>query len=478
MFGIVRAPEIDRPGQVWFNVDRPLSLADLKGRMVVLDFWTFCCINCLHTLPTLQVLEQTFPDRLVVIGVHSPKFDHECQPAAVAAAIDRLGITHPVVHDPHLILWEEYCVQAWPTLVLISPDGHVIGQLAGEPNPELLLKGLSDMMSRQPEQSRAALPIRPAVAGGGRLRFPGKIKSCPGADGKKLWAVADSGHHQIVLFDDDGRELRRWGTGEAGCADGVRASFDGPEGLACDADSIYVADTRNHAIRRIDRRSDTVTTLAGFGCRGAFLDLPVPGCDAALASPWDLELVGRQLYFANAGSHQLGCLDLDSGLVRAAAGSGEENIEDGPADQARLAQPSGMAVNSGGDGLYFADSETSAIRHLCLKSGEVSTLAGAGLFDFGHLNGALADSRFQHPLAVATAPGMIYVADSYNGVIRAIDLDRASVADIDGTPTLSEPAGIAADGPGRLLVCDTNQHRILEIDAATHQSRIWAGGIR
>jgi thiol-disulfide isomerase/thioredoxin/DNA-binding beta-propeller fold protein YncE len=478
MFGIARAPEIERAGQTWFNVDRPLSLADLKGRMVVLDFWTFCCVNCIHTLPTLKFLEEAYPDQLIVIGVHSPKFDHECQPAAVADAIARYGITHPVVHDPHLVLWEDYCIRAWPTLLLISPDGHVIGQLAGEPHPDMLINGIGDMLARQPCDPAIpppALPLHPAPLQGGALRFPGKIKPCPDSDGTKQWAVADSGHNQIVLLDDGGREIRRWGSGEADCRDGIDCAFDGPEGLVCSAESIYVADTRNHAIRRIDRATNAVTTLAGFGCRGAFLADPTPGEETALASPWDVELAGRHLYFANAGSHQLGRLDLVSGTVSALAGSGGENIGDGPGDEALLAQPSGLALCQDGDGLFFADSETSAIRRLCLKSGTVRTLAGSGLFDFGHQNGPLAQALFQHPLAVAALPGKLFVADSYNGAIRVIDLDGGTVADIPGADGLKEPAGITADGPGRLLVSDTNRHRIVEIDLIAGQTRTWAG---
>ena len=473
MFGIVRAPEINRKGLAWFNVERPLSLADLKGRLVVLDFWTFCCVNCLHTLPTLEILERTFPDRLAVIGVHSPKFDHECGQAAVADAICRCGITHPVVHDPHLVLWEEYCVQAWPTLVLISPDGYIIGQLAGEPHPDMLLQGIDDILANLPAGHLPALPVAPLESKGARFRFPGKIKPCPTEDGTKMWALADSGHNQIVLLDDQGHEVRRYGTGEAGWQDGHEAEFDGPEGLACTLSGIYVADTRNHAIRRIDRTSGDVSTLAGFGCRGAFLDQPANGTDTALASPWDVEVDGGQLYFANAGSHQLGCLDLETGHVRLLAGCGDENIEDGAWNQARLAQPSGLALCAGGAGLYFADSETSAVRHMCLKSGRVSTLAGAGLFEFGHVNGPLGQARFQHPLAVAAAPGKVFVADSYNGIVRAIDLTDGSVSDVAGTHGLGEPAGIAVDGNRRLLVSDTNHHRVVEIDLSTGQARDW-----
>ncbi|MGE5506814.1 MAG: thioredoxin-like domain-containing protein, partial [Actinomycetota bacterium] len=315
MFGITRAPDFDRPGLSWFNVAEPLTLSDLRGRIVVLDFWTFCCINCFHVLPTLRRIEETFPAEVAVIGVHSPKFDHERDLTAVARAIERYDVRHPVVHDPHLTLWREYAVKAWPTLVLVSPDGYVIGQLAGEPHPDLLVQGLGDMVAQfwnRGELIPGRLPLAPTRGGGdGRLRFPGKIRPCPGPNGTKQWAIADAGHNQVVVVDDDGTEVRRYGRGRSGFCDGpaAEAAFDGPEGLVCDARSIWVADTRNHAIRHIDRASGMVSTVAGIGCRGAILRGSEPGGDTALASPWDLALDGSRLYFANAGSHQVGVLD-------------------------------------------------------------------------------------------------------------------------------------------------------------------------
>ncbi len=487
MFGISRAPDFDHDGLTWFNVAAPLALSDLAGRLVVLDFWTFCCINCFHVLPTLARIEETFPNEVVVIGVHSPKFTHERDAGAVVGAIARYGIRHPIIHDPGLALWERYCVRAWPTLVLISPDGYVIGQLSGEPHPDLLLQGIGDMVGQfwdRGEMAPKALAVAPVAETGGRLRFPGKIKPCPGPDGTKLWAIADSGHHQVVVVDDDGGEQARYGSGQAGFADGItEASFDGPEGLACDTTAIWVADTRNHAIRRIDRASGLVETIAGIGCRGGILRHPEPGAGTALASPWDLALAGETLYFANAGSHQIGAVDLGSFMVRPVAGSGAENIADGAALEAELAQPSGLALCPSGSALYFADSETSAIRRLVLD-GEprVETLIGAGLFEFGATNGALGEARLQHPLGVAAVGDRVYVADSYNSVIRVIDLTRGTIKNLDPFQCqdavcrpAAEPAGITADGPHRLLVSDTNNHRIVEILLDRGVSRTWMG---
>ena len=475
MFGITRAPDFDRPGLVWFNVPAPLRLADLSGRLVVLDFWTFCCINCFHTHPTLRRIEEAFPVEVAVVGVHSPKFDHERDPHALAQAIARYDIRHPVIHDPELVLWDEYRVRAWPTLVLVAPDGYVIGQLAGEPHPDLLMQGISDMVSQMWKRGELMPePMAPELAGslGGRLRFPGKIKACPSL-GQKLWAIADTGHHQVVVVDNNGHEVARYGSGAPGFDDGGTPSFHGPEGVACDEDNIWVADTRNHALRCIDRASGRVETVAGQGGRGVTLLDVQPAMDVALASPWDVERVGDSVVFANAGSHQIGAFDLKTRNVMPLAGSGIEDIADGEAGQAHLAQPSGLALSPSGERLYFVDSETSAVR--CLHFGEaprVETLVGAGLFDFGLINGKFAEARFQHPLGLAATDYRLYVADSYNSRIRVMDLSKGSVSDVGPLPC-AEPAGVVVDGAARLLVSDTNNHRIMEVSLSTGECRTW-----
>jgi thiol-disulfide isomerase/thioredoxin/sugar lactone lactonase YvrE len=485
MNDLVHAPEIDRPGLVWLNVAAPLSLAALRGKLVILDFWTFSCINCMHVLPSLSRVEEAFPDEVVVIGVHSPKHSAEQSPDNLAQAVARYGIRHPVVHDPDFVLWREYAVKAWPTLVFISPGGRVIGQNAGEPDPELLLDAVREVLERYRADGALApapLALSPVPQPAGRYRFPGKIKPLTQRHGK-LWALADSGHNQIVVLDDAGRELSRYGSGAPGFADGERetARFNAPQGLICGADAegnlvIYVADTGNHAIRRVDRASGQVTTLAGTGARGGKLGAAVPGREAALASVWDLERKDDQIFFANAGTHQIGALDLVAGTVRVIAGNGAEDIVDGHATEAALAQPSGLAFNATQDRLYFADSETSAVRAVAFAGGitRVSTLVGAGLFEFGHKNGFFETARLQHPLGLTWAAtggaGTLYVADSYNAMLRLLDLEHRQVRDFDTgfeclDPVclpLGEPAGVWADDTTRLLVADTNNHRILE----------------
>ncbi len=489
MFGLSRAPDLMGNHLRWFNVEQPLSLEDLRGRMVILDFWTYCCINCMHVLPTLKAIEETFPEEVVVIGVHSPKFKAERDAANVAQAIARYDIHHPVVHDPEMTLWQAYCVRAWPTLVFLSPDGMIVGCAPGEPDRLPLTMGIGKMLDDWKEQGKMAptrLALRPPAKSGGLLRFPGKIKPLNGTGGDKLWAIADSGHHQIVVLDNDGREIRRFGGGEAGFidSDAANSAFHSPQGLISGPGVIYVADTGNHAIRRIDLEKNKIVTLAGTGERGTALGELTPGGEAALASVWDLELAGERLFFANAGAHQLGEIDLTSNQIRHLAGTSGEDIIDGPSMEAFLAQPSGLALDGKAGILYFTDSETSSVRALNLTSpSRVDTLVGTGLFDFGDINGPFEEASFQHPLGLAWTEGTLVVADSYNNRLRVLSFDNRRVDDLGESRfncadssclTLSEPAGVAADGNGRLLLSDTNNHRVVEIRRREETLSVWA----
>jgi len=309
----IRAPDLDPSGIAWLNVNRPLTLSELRGRLVILDFWTYSNVNCLQSLETLRRLEDAFPRELVVIGVHSPKFTAERALESVRHAVLRHRITHPVAHDPERQLWVRYAVGAWPTLVIISPDGEVVTETRGEPDPDQLQALVSQLIEEHRTRGTlqpTALDLRHETHEGGAFRFPAKIKPMPGVG--QRWAIADAGNHQIVLLEDDGTETLRFGDGEPGFKDGPAASarFDTPQGLVCSTDAIFVADTGNHAIRRIDVRDRTVKTLAGTGRRGQALGAARPARQVALASPWDLELDGSQVFIANAGKHQLGILDL------------------------------------------------------------------------------------------------------------------------------------------------------------------------
>ncbi len=470
----VRAPELTG-GRGWLNTDKPLTLAALKGKVVLLDFWTYGCINCMHIIPDLKRLEQKYPNQLVVIGVHSAKFENEKDTENIRRIILRYEIEHPVYNDAEYKVWQSYGVHAWPTQVLIDPAGYVIGAVSGEGNYELIdqvvAKAVAEFRRRgELNETPLRLTLERAKVGDLPLAFPGKILA--DAKGDRLF-IADSNHNRLVITKLDGMLLGTIGTGAAGAADGAfdKASFYRPQGMALDGDNLYVADTENHLIRSVDLKAKTVQTVAGTGQQSRDYFRQGPARTIALSSPWDLQLVGRQLYITMAGTHQIWRLDLDKQEVSTFAGSGREAREDGALLESGFAQPSGIA--SDGQKLYIADSESNIIRAIDIASGQVETIVGGDLFDFGDVDGSGDDVRLQHPLGVVAFDDKILIADTYNHKLKELDPKARTVRTFLGTgkagqadgdvPSFYEPGGLSIAN-GKLYVADTNNHAVRMVD--------------
>ena len=489
----VAAPEFE-PGLAWLNTAGPLSLKkDLKGKVVLLDFWTLCCINCIHIQPDLKKLERKYPNELVVVGVHSPKFDNEKDSRSIRKAILRYEIAHPVVNDADHKVWNAYDVEAWPTFMLIDPEGYLVGYTSGEGNYDVLDSVIAKVIAEhKTKKTLDERPLRFDLAryrekGDTPLFFPGKVLA--DEPGKRLF-IADSTHHRVVVTDLDGNKVAVIGTGQPGFADGAfdKAQFDDPQGLAVKGDTLYVADRKNHAVREVDLKGKRVKTIAGTGQQeidpnNRRLSRPVPARSIGLNSPWDLLVVGNLLYVAMAGHHQIWVIDLAKGEMLPFAGTGQETIGDGPHPFASFAQPSGLATD--GTSLFVADSEGSAVRKVPLTPGRgrVETLVGAAdvrgcLFNFGDQDGkGPLGAKLQHALGVAYHDGKVWIADTYNSKIRTLDPATLEVKtfvggdELDGWlfgPPLSEPAGISY-AAGKLYVADTNAHRIRVVDVKTKQ---------
>jgi DNA-binding beta-propeller fold protein YncE len=474
------APDLDG-GVAWINTAGPLKMADLKGKVVLLDFWTLCCINCIHVMPDLAKLEKKYPNQLVVIGVHSAKFDNEKDTQSIRKAVLRYELAHPVVNDAEHKIWNRYGVNSWPTLVLIDTEGKVVGAASGEGNYELLDKAIAKLIETgKAKKTLDEKPVRFDLVryrekGDTPLFFPGKILA--DGPGKRLF-IADSTHHRVVVTDLTGKKIAVIGTGSPGRKDGsfAAAQFDDPQGMALDGDTLYVADRKNHLIRALDLKAGTVSTVAGTGTQeqgGRTNDRPTTAATTGLNSPWDLLLVGKTLYIAMAGHHQIWAMDLTKKEIGPFAGDGRENIKDGPLFAARFAQPSGLATD--GKSLYVADSEVSAVRRLPLvpnDSSRVDTLVGSGLFDFGDVDGNGAAAKLQHALGVAFHDGKLFVADTYNSKIKVIDPKTRECTTFLGgdakAPLFDEPAGISYSD-GKLYVADTNANRVRVVDLATKQ---------
>lgn len=472
------------PNAVWLNVDRPLTTEDLRGRIVLVHFWTYACINCQHALQSLAALERALDgEPVVVVSVHSPKFPTQREEERVREAVRQLEVRHPVVLDPDSSITHSYAVRGWPTIVFVDPAGVILGVGPGEPEPQALLAVLRQAVAQYRAQGAltdAPLPIHVPAGEPHTLSFPSAVVATD-----DLVIVADAGHNQVAVFGADGTPHTRFGTGV----------LHRPCGLALAGDLLYVADTGNHAVRSIDLSTGDIATVA---------QMP------ALRSPWGLAWDGGRLYIAGAGTHQLWVHDPASGETNLLAGTGAEGGRDGPAGQATFAQPSGVALV--GDTLYVADSETSSIRAVTELGGtpQVRTIAGRGdLWGFGDRDGAGPAVEMQHPIGIAAGDGMLYVADTFNHKVRSLDPLPASPGAVPtracrtlfgngdselapggmpGTalspadpahPAFIEPEGLAwRRGPGgepELLVADTGNHRILAIRLAGGARRILVG---
>jgi thiol-disulfide isomerase/thioredoxin len=475
------APSLEG-GLGWIN-SGPIELAKLKGKIVLLDFWTYCCINCHHVLPDLAKLEEKYKNELVVIGVHSAKFEAEKDTENIRRKVAEYRIKHPVVNDAEMVIWRRFGVNSWPTLVLIDPDGGYVGSVSGEGHYELLdqvigklTKDFKDKLDLKPP-ALAPEKDRPAPT---PLSYPGKVLA--DGPGNRLF-ISDTGNNRIVMTTLDGKAPVVIGSGAEGLADGPydKARFNRPQGICLDGETLYVADTENHAIRAVDLKGKTVKTISGDGSQARRSPLErYEGTPATsqLSSPWDiLKIPGVPGFFiAMAGPHQIWKLDLEAGKIGVYAGSGYEDIADGDPETARLAQPSGLATD--GENLYVADSEVSGVRVISgIKAGqpEVGRVVGKGLFDFGDKDGAGAEVRLQHCLGLAYGDGKLFIADTYNNKVKAADPKTREVKTFSGTgrpgegddpPAFYQPGGLSVSG-GNLYVADTNNQKVRVIDLGT-----------
>ena len=426
----------------------------------------------MHIFPQLRKLEEKYQEELVVVGVHSAKFTSEKDTANIEKAIRRLELEHPVVNDKDFRVWSQYSARAWPTLYVVDPEGNILGRHEGEITFDAFDRVIRDMITEfevRGTLDRTPIPgLSVHKEEGGTLSFPSKIIA--DEKGSRLF-ISDSNHNRVLSISLDGKILDVIGGGDVGLEDGdyADAKFHHPHGLTLSGDSLYVADTENHAIRRIDLRERRVETIAGTGEQArTFHDGGVGSVD--LNSPWDLTCLDGMLYIAMAGFHQLWVMHLESGYVGPFAGSGREGIKDGSLRNAMLAQPTG--IDTDGDTIYFADSETSAVRTATRgESGKVNTLVGTGLFDFGDKDGVGDRALLQHVQGVCWHEGMLYVTDTYNNKIKRIEPLTQAVVSFTGlgdtgfedgparAALFYEPEGLAIAN-GKMYIADTNNHAI------------------
>jgi len=461
----IKAPELTA-GLEWFNTYEPVCMSEQRGKVVLLDFWTYSCLSSMHTQPDLRYLEEKYGDKLLVIGIHSPKFPNERISENVQKAINRDHIRHPVVSDPSFKTWKQYGIRVWPTLIFIDPDGFVIGALSGEGRRDQLDKLIEQFLRKASlSYNMPGEPVRLEARPEAKsyLHFPGKIL----ASERNLY-ISDSGHNRIIVANHHGRVSRVYGNNSPGLLDGFTesAAFNHPHGMVKVKDHLYVADTGNHAIRRISLINGEVQTIAGTGKHGHLKDKPFADPLAVnLNSPWDLDYDGTCLYIAMAGQNQIWRLHLTNNVLECFVGSSQKALTDGMTKRSAFAQPSGLAL--GGNALFVADAETSAIRIIRLPDGKVSTLIGEGLFKFGDQDGTAKEVRLQHPLDVAYSPSdkMLYIADTFNHKIKIMNIQSRAVNSLE-CEGLNEPSGISVQS-NSLWIANTNAHSVGRLDLAS-----------
>jgi len=479
----------------WINIENPLTMSGLVGKIVIFDFWTYGCINCLHVIPVLEQVEQKYADEVVVIGVHSAKFENEGQTENLRQIVQRYGIHHPVINDNEFAVWRSYGARAWPTIAIVDPRGYWVIRQSGEIPFETFDNYLSGMIEYYDEIDASIIdrtPLELALEGAGDpgtpLLYPGKVLADEASN--RLF-IADSSHNRIVIADLSTRDvLDIIGSSARGKDDGgfENATFDKPQGLALDGDLLYIADVNSHAIRLANLAERTVTTVAGNGEMGRQrLPFGVPieaPTSVSLRSPWDVEFDDAgKLHIAMAGTHQLYIYEPENGALYPSVGNGgEANLNDVSLADSELAQPSGLYYAGAGK-LYFADSESSTIRLADFANDLVTVVAGTSnnhLFEYGDIDGELGVNRLQHALGVEGGPdGDIYIADTYNSRIKVIRAGETATTTAfglgglggysDGDASVAEfdePGGISyADGI--LYVADTNNHviRLIDLDS-------------
>lgn len=465
------APELPETLK-WINTEAPVSLAALRGKMVILEFWTSGSINCKHMLADLSSLENKYKDNLAIVSIHAAKFPFENNVSNVEKSVSRHHIKHPVAHDPNKRVLTKYGIKAWPAVVLINAEGRVIGRMQGEGKMQQLEQQIKQCLGDGEikgllGKNAYRFKYQPDVKN--VLRFPGKIYAT-----QSHIFVSDSGHNRVLEINLHGRITRIFGSGGAGLLDGsgADAAFNNPQGLVRVSNFLYVADCGNHAIRRINLSTDEVVTVAGNGklgriVTGSFSD----PCDVSISSPWDICYKDGDLYIAMTGRHQIWKLSLTDNMLSVFSGSSAIDLKDGKAELAAFAEPSSLAIDD--YKLYCCDAESSAIRVVRIPGGQVSTLIGKDIQTFGDMDGGCSQALLQHPqsIAIDAEKQLLYVADSYNNKIKVLDLKLNSIRTLFTGGGLHEPGGLSLCD-NILWIASTNLHEIRKLNLLNHEVEV------
>ncbi len=459
------APEF--PSNIeWLNLAEPLRMAQLRGKVCALAFVNAGSAWSQQRLSDLANLRARHGERLQVVAVHVPRFENERDPQRAAKRLMRQKLDFPIAHDRDWTLWQQYGIEAWPTVVLVDGDGQLRGRWVGDGQLRELDAAVATLHAEMVPRSRNADPIELR-----RLREPLLPLRSPvglAVNGSYLY-VADSGHHRVLECDHGGRVLRQFGSGGPGFIDGPMelSAFNRPHGLCLQRDMLYVADTGNHAVRRIQLRTGDIETICGAGRPGTPIEGPIADPrGVALDQPRAVSLTGGTMHIATAGDNRLWAYDLGKQEIRLLAGSGALDVTDGVGTEAAFAEP--VALASVQQVLYACDGAGSAIRSIKTRSGDVTTVLGRDAWNFGQADGARVDALLQQPQAIALDPDapVLWIADSGNDALRTLRLGGGELATVQLPQRLHAPSGLAV-AAGAVWIADTDAHAVLRYDVAT-----------
>lgn len=448
----------------WLNLARPLRMEQLRGRITALVFVNAGSAWCQQRLIDLATLRKRYSDQLHVVAVHVPRFDHERDPRRALKRLHRMTLDFPIAHDPDWVLWQHYGVDAWPTVILLDGQCRVRERIVGDTPVRELDARIGKLRSEEVPQSLNVEPIElrrnrePDLP----LRFPMGI-----AANQQYLYVVDSGHHRVLECAFNGRIHRQFGSGGPGFIDGPMelAAFQNPQGLCVQRDALYIADTGNHAVRRIKLNTGDVDTLCGAGRPGS----PNEGVihdprSVALDQPRGIAISpSNVICIATTGDNKLWAYDLGERSLKLLAGSGALDLVDGEGAAAAFAGPSALAIVQ--QILYVCDEAGSAIRSVHLRTRQVTTLVGQGAWRFGNIEGSRSDALLQQPQAVALdgSSPVLWVADSGNDQLRTLRLGGGELGTISLPQRLHAPAGLAVVN-GIVWIADTDAHAVLRFD--------------
>lgn len=456
------APEFPL-GLEWLNTAEPLRMEHLRGRVSALAFVNAGSAWCNQTLVDLGHLRNRHPDRLNVVAVNVPRFDHERDARRVGKRFARNQPEFPIAHDADWTLWQHYGIEAWPTVVLLDATGRMRDRFVGDGHIREIDAAVSRLQGEAVPQSRNGERIE--MRRGGEPVLPLRFPTGLALSGNYLY-VADSGHHRVLECDLSGRVLRQFGSGGAGFIDGPSelAAFNRPYGLCIERDTLYVADVGNHAVRRIRLRGGDLDTVVGAGRPGTPAEGPVSDPRMVpLDQPRAVSLAAGNLFIATAGDNRVWRFDLGAPALSLVAGSGELAVVDGVGAEAAFAEPSSLA--SVQQAVYVCDATGSAIRSANARSGTVATLVGQDACSHGNADGARSTARLQQPQAIALDPGapVLWIADSGNDCLRALRLGGGELSTVPLPQRLHAPCGLAV-ADGIVWIADTDAHAVLRYD--------------